>query len=560
MKIRRINFILAILLLLFLWPANAFAAPPGVGGTDENFSPDEILVKFRAGTTPAEAAQIHGQFGSHVKEVIPGIGVEVVTVPNGKALEKAKGYAAHGKVLYAEPDYQAEAVGTPNDPWFSNQWGMTKIQAPEAWSITTGNAAIKIAILDTGIEPGHPDLAGKILDAVNFTSSNTTADVDGHGTHVAGIAAANTNNAMGVAGLGYNSSLLNVKVLGDDGNGAYSWIAKGIIWAADHGAQVINLSLGGTSASLTLEDAVNYAWSKGALVVATAGNNANTTPFYPAYYTNAIAVAGTDSLDRLAGWSDYGDWVDVAAPGVNIVSTIINSGYGYKSGTSMAAPFVSGLAALAFAVVTDTNGNGLLNDEVRTDIQNNADDIGVSGIGRGRINAYKAIQAASTPPPPDTQAPTVTVGAPNGGEKWKVGCQYNITWTAADNVGVTGIDISYSTDNGTTYPNTIATSITNYGTYSWTIPNTISTTCKVKITAHDAASNVGEDASNAAFEICYNLRGDANYDGVVNSLDITQVERIIQGLVLTAADADANADGVVNALDITTVEKIIAGP
>jgi thermitase len=402
------------ILLISSFPTIIFAAPLDNPASASDFLSQQILVKFKPGTSLPEVAEIHRQLGGQVKETIPDIGVQVVTVPKGQEMAKVKAYSANPKVAYAEPDFVAQAVGSPNDPWFGNQWGMVKVQAPQAWDVTTGSPSINIAILDTGIDLDHPDLANKIISNINFSNSATTDDIYGHGTHVAGIAAAITNNGIGVAGLGYSATIMNVKVLGDTGSGAYSGIASGIIWAADNGAEVINLSLGGSSASSTLEAAINYAWAKGVVVVAAAGNNGNSAPFYPAYYTNCIAVAGTDSLDRRAGWSNYGDWVDVAAPGVNIVSTLINGGYGIMSGTSMASPHVAGLAALVFTAVTDSNGNGRLNDEVRARIQANCDDIGVNGIGSGRINAYKAV-GGSTPPPPPTGSITgkVTDAAEN---------------------------------------------------------------------------------------------------------------------------------------------------
>jgi len=378
-------------LLISSFPAIVFAAPPGNPAPVSDFSSQQILVKFKPGTSLPEVAQIHRQLGGQVKETIPGIGVQVVTVPKGYMVAKANAYSSNPRVAYAEPDFVVQAVGSPDDPYFGYQWGLTKVGAPEAWEVTTGSPSINIAILDTGVDLDHPDLADKIVSNINFSNSATVDDVHGHGTHVAGIAAATTNNGIGVAGLGYASSIMNVKVMGDTGSGTYSWIASGIIWAADNGAEVINMSLGGSSASSTLEDAINYAWSKGVVVVAAAGNYGNTAPLYPAYYTNCIAVAATDSLDRLAGWSNYGDWVDVAAPGVGIYATLKNNGYGYKSGTSMAAPHVAGLAGLVFTTVSDTNGDGRLNDEVRSRIEAACDDIGVSGIGYGRINAARAV-------------------------------------------------------------------------------------------------------------------------------------------------------------------------
>jgi thermitase len=394
------------ILLISSFSAVIFAATPNNLVPVSDFSQEQILVKFKPDVTLPETAEIHRQLGGQVKETIPGIGVQVVKVPKGQVMAKVKAYSANAKVAYAEPDFVVQAMDIPNDPGFANQWGIVKIQAPQAWDVTTGSSNISIAILDTGVDMNHPDLANKIISNINFSSSNTTDDVYGHGTAVAGIAAAITNNGIGVAGLGYSATIMNVKVLGDDGVGYWSWIAQGIIWAADNGAKVINLSLGGSSGSSTVESAINYAWNKGVVIVAAAGNYGNSAPCFPAYYTNCIAVAGTDSLDRLAGWSDYGDWVDVAAPGVNILSTYlssINGGYNFMSGTSMASPHVAGLAALVFTVVNDSNGNGRLNDEVRARIQANCDDIGVSGIGSGLINAYKAVlDGGTTPLPPTT--------------------------------------------------------------------------------------------------------------------------------------------------------------
>jgi thermitase len=391
--VKKTVVVLAIaILLISSFPTIVFAAPPdNPASVSDLSSSQQILVKFRPGTGLPEAAQIHRQLGGQVKGTIAGIGVQVVTVPKGQAKEKAKAYSARYGVAYAEADYMAEALAEPDDSYFTAQWNMQKVGAPGAWDITTGSPNVTIAILDTGVDLDHPDLAGKIVDNRNFTTSNTTDDIYGHGTHVAGIAAAITNNGLGVAGLGYASSIMNIKVLGDDGMGYWSWIAQGIIWAADNDAQIINLSLGGSDGSSTLEDAINYAWSKGVVVVAAAGNNGNTVPVYPAYYANCIAVAATDASDARPLWSNYGDWVDVAAPGYRILSTSKNDNYVYMSGTSMATPHVAGLAALLFTTVSDTNGNGKLNDEVRSWMEASCDDVGVSGIGHGRVNAVRAV-------------------------------------------------------------------------------------------------------------------------------------------------------------------------
>ncbi|HEY66089.1 MAG TPA: S8 family serine peptidase, partial [Caldilineae bacterium] len=358
-----------VTLPLLLWATPAHGSP----SVRPSFASGRILVKFKPGTSPADRAALHrAQRGKLVRE-ISGIKVEVVRVPAGTERGKAIAYARSPIVAYAEPDYIAYALGDPNDEYFAKQWGLDNdgqeykdgqsgtvdadIDAPEAWDIITGTAEVKIAILDTGIDQDHPDLDDKLVSHINFTDSDTVDDLYGHGTHVAGIAAAETNNSQGVAGTGYNSSLMNVKVLNDDGMGYYSWVAQGVVWAADNGAKVINMSLGGTRKSRTLEDAVNYAWSKDVVLAAAAGNSGNPSPTYPAKYENCIAVAATDSDDQKASFSEWGSWVDVAAPGVDVFSTFPNHpyvigkslSYDYGSGTSMSTPFVSGLAALVWA-------------------------------------------------------------------------------------------------------------------------------------------------------------------------------------------------------------------
>ncbi len=303
-------------------------------------------------------------------------------------------------VAYVEAD--AVVTADVSDTLRANQYGLDQVHADSAWSVTAGSGAVKIAILDTGVDTLHSDLSGKVVLNKNFTTSRTTADKQGHGTHTAGIAGASTDNAKGVAALGFASSLMNVKVLGDTGSGYTSWVANGITFAADNGANVISMSLGSGSASTTLENAVNYAWGKGAVLVAAAGNNGSSAKQYPGAYDNCIAVAATDAGRALASYSNYGPWVDVAAPGSSILSTYLRTRkgadqYAYLSGTSMATPFVSGLAGLVWTA----NGWNGSNWEVRGRIESTlqpgptAPDGGVIGI----IDASAAVQPPPTPEP-----------------------------------------------------------------------------------------------------------------------------------------------------------------
>jgi len=275
------------------------------------------------------------------------------------------------------------------------QWAITKIMAPQAWEVTSGEPEILIAVLDTGIDKNQKDLSGKVEAEVNFTNSDTVEDVYGHGTHIAGIIAAWANNETGVNGLAPDCRLLNVKVADDQGRFDSKVVARGVIWAADHGARVINMSLVSLEPSSDLEEAINYAWSKGAVIVAAAGNLVGDKTVYPAYYSRCIAVAATDSSDCIASWSSQEEWVDVAAPGVDIYSTLPENKYGYKSGTSMAAAHVSGVAGLLFALEKDADGDGFINDEVRYALEKGCDGLDVSAL-KGRINAYHAVNSALT--------------------------------------------------------------------------------------------------------------------------------------------------------------------
>ena len=278
-----------------------------------------------------------------------------------------------------------------DDPYSDKQWALNQIHVPELWQLTTGGDDILVAILDTGIDKNHEDIAGKVVAEVNFTDSPTLSDIHGHGTHIAGIIAATSSNGKGIVGLAPETRLMNVKVADDKGRFQTSVLVEGIIWAVHNNAKVINISLQLEEPSQDLEDAVEYAWSRGALIIAAAGNVGNEMLIYPAYYENTIAVAASKVDDTLAPLSNQGNWVDVAAPGFNIYSTLPNDSYGYKSGTSFAAAHVSGMAALLFSIVNDMNGNGRVNDEVRAAIEAGCQEIGISGVGKGRIDAAKSL-------------------------------------------------------------------------------------------------------------------------------------------------------------------------
>jgi thermitase len=359
---------------------------------------DEVLVKFRPGTPAPVRDALHRAVGGVVRGVVPVVEWDVVSLPSGVEPQQAAAlYARSPNVAEAEPNFISVATATPNDPSFGQEWGLTRIQAPLAWDVTQGREDITIAILDSGIDQDHEDLVGKVVANQNFTTSDTVDDLYGHGTHIAGIVAAATNNSLGIAGVGYRCSLMNVKVLGDDYGGAASWIAGGIVWAADAGARVICMSFGSPGNSQAVRDAVDYAWNRGAVLVASAGSRNSTNPNYPAFYDPCIAVAATDPGDRKEALSNFGPWVDVAAPGLNILSTVPNhpsrlsqQNYGVMSGTSQATAFVAGLAGLIWSTPYGTSNAG-----VRDRIEATCDAIPGTGTlwAHGRINAGRAVGA-----------------------------------------------------------------------------------------------------------------------------------------------------------------------
>lgn len=333
-----------------------------------------------------------------------------------------KEYEKDPLVEWAEPNYIYKASVTPNDPGLFSQWGLSKISASQSWDIERGNSSIVIAIVDTGVAWDHPDLANNIWNNTNeipnngidddgngyvddvrgwdfVNSDNDPMDDFGHGTHTAGIAAAVTNNSIGIAGLCWNCKIMAVKALDNNGEGSEADLANAITYAANNNANIISMSWGSSESSNLIKSAIDYAYDKGVVLVAAAGNDYSDFKTYPAGYDNVIPVGATDSSDTKASFSNYGSWVDVAAPGVDINSTVPtgscelcdSTGYTYLSGTSMATPFVAGLAGLILSKNSSFNP-----EEIRSIIKSSTDNVSFDEyIGIGRINASKAIQINS---------------------------------------------------------------------------------------------------------------------------------------------------------------------
>lgn len=284
----------------------------------------------------------------------------------------------------------AEAV-SPINTNLDKQWALGKTSWLQVWPHTLGSYDVLVAVLDTGIDRDHEDFGGRVVAEVNFSNSPVADDLHGHGTHIAGIIAADADNGIGIAGVASGSLIINVKVADDMGKCDAAAIADGILWAVNSGANILNISLSLSEPSEALEEAIAYAWGHGAVIIAAAGNNGNSAPQYPAYYPNVIAVTATKEDDSRAPLASYGNWVDVAAPGYQIYSTLPGNEYGYKTGTSQAAAYVTGLAAFLYSIATDSDGDGWVNDEVRSAIESSCQQIDGTGMGNGLVDWAGAI-------------------------------------------------------------------------------------------------------------------------------------------------------------------------
>ncbi|WP_079509070.1 S8 family peptidase [Mesobacillus jeotgali] len=306
-------------------------------------------------------------------------------------------------IEYAEPNFilMQNDVNGPNDLLYQEkyQWNLPVIGTEQGWNITRGKEDIKIAVVDTGVDLNHPELRNRLVAGYNVIDEEAEPDDDnGHGTHVAGIIASETNNNEGVAGMTWFSKIMPVKAMGAKGYGTTFDIAKGIVWAVDHGADVINMSLGNYQPSKVLEEAVQYAFEKDVVLVSAAGNDSSNQPTYPSAYPEVLSVAAVDYNGNRASFSNYGDYIDIAAPGVYIPSTYFNEQYAALSGTSMAAPHVAGLAALIKSANPDLKSSQIIDI-----IKKSAIDLGEQGkdtdYGSGLIDVNSALQEADVAKP-----------------------------------------------------------------------------------------------------------------------------------------------------------------
>lgn len=428
---RQLSLVSAVALAL---TAGGLALP--VQAQPGNWAEGRALVQFQAGLPQAEQDKILKAHGGKTLAKIEQVGVHIIEVPVNAEDAVVQALSHNPHVKFAEKDMLVEASLIPNDPNYSSAWHLPKIAAPTAWDASSGSGVV-VAILDTGVYAAHPEFSGRLVAGYNSADgTNNTADINGHGTMVAGTAAAATNNGLGVAGVAGNAQIMPVRVTNDSTGYAYwSSIASGLSWAADHGARVANISYDATGSS-SIASAAQYLRGKGGLTVVAAGNDGANPGYADSPYI--ISVSATNSSDSRTSWSNYGAYVDVAAPGDGIWTTLNGGGYGTVWGTSFSSPTTAGVVALMMAA-----NPGLSPADLESALKSSADDLGAAGrddyYGYGRINAGRAVQAAMTARTTDTQAPTVAMTAPVSSAKVKGLVTVGIT--ASDNVGVDRVDL-----------------------------------------------------------------------------------------------------------------------
>ncbi|HZX08712.1 S8 family serine peptidase [Kribbella sp.] len=392
--------------------------PPFAAGKQKaEYDAHSVMVKFKPKATAANRRAAVSRYGAKTDDSVSSNAVELTSdLPAPELLKKVK---ADPTVELASLNYKRHISAVPNDEYYASDQKayLNTVRVPQAWDLSKSTGSQIVAVLDTGVDAGHPDLVGHLVPGYNAVSSTRPNPVDdhGHGTMTLGIIAAAANNAIGVAGVGWNVKAMPVKVLDSTGSGYDATIAKGIDWAAAHGAKVINMSLGGPDDNPVLHDAVARAYANGVTIVAAAGNDGDGTVQYPASYPEVISVAATDASGTLTDFSSYGDWVDVAAPGVDILSTgsraLTPPGYEpywYCTGTSCSAPIVAGIAALV-----KNKWPAFTPAQVAQRVENLARDAGPRGIdpyyGHGIVDAYAALGGK--------WAPDFPVAAPDGNDQ-----------------------------------------------------------------------------------------------------------------------------------------------
>lgn len=443
-----------------------------------------LLAAPRAGLSEKELAKALKPLNAKSKGRFTQNNIHVIELPPGidevKAMNQLK---KNPNFKFVELDMAFKPAATVSDPSYSSSWHLPKIQAPTAWDNANGKGVI-IAILDTGVDSGHPDLAANIVPGWNMYDNNSnTSDVHGHGTAVAGTAAMVGNNGAGSAGVAWGARIMPVRISGPDGIAYSSTIAQGLNWAADNGARVANISYA-VSGYSTVQTAANYMRSKGGVVTVSSGNE--NSLLSTAANDAVLTIGASDSNDARASFSNYGNVIDVVAPGTSIYTTTRGGSYGKWQGTSFSSPVAAGVAAL----VMSANSN-LAAADVDKILKSTALDLGSAGFdqyfGNGRVDSAKAVASAKSTTstvPADTQAPTISITSPTGGSVSGV-VPVNVSYT--DNVGVTRVELYVGTTK-------VATDSESPFAFSWETAGLADGSYTLKAMAYDAAGNAGTSA------------------------------------------------------------------
>ena len=378
---RAVSLLLSISLL-----GAAAVMPVPVAGAPSTV---RMVITVNAGTSHARADRLAAAPGSRLVGRIDELGVRVVEVPAAAVANARSRWARMAEVLTVEADGLLSVDWTPPDPQWGSQLEQRLVRAPRAWDLERGDRSTIVAVVDTGVQLTHPELSVRLVPGRDFVNNDARpADDNGHGTSVAGIIAA-TANSIGVTGLCMRCRIMPVKALAANGTGYWTVAAKAIVWAANHGADVINMSFGGPTGLDALEDAIRYARTKGAVVIGSAGNYGSTAPFYPGAYPEVISVAASTSYDLRYDWSNSSTaWVEVAAPGCAWTSKW-HSQFGSFCGTSAAAPMVSGIAALVRSARP-----GMSRFQVEAILKAATVEVPFPYTRFGRIDAFKAVYRA----------------------------------------------------------------------------------------------------------------------------------------------------------------------
>jgi hypothetical protein len=455
--------------------------PDTVYAKPERFAGGRIIVLPRAGLPEADLKKIFNEHRGNGRKIGQS-DLYILDVPHGSERGIVARLEHNPHFKFAELDYLVSPDFIPDDPNYINAWHLPNIRAGEAWDTAQG-AGVTIAILDSGVE-AHPDLAARLVPGWNFYDNNSnTADVFGHGTKVAGAAAAITNNALGVSGVAGQARIMPLRVAAPTGSATYSAIASGITWAADRGARVANASFA-VAGSASIQSAAQYMKSKGGLVTVSAGNGGAALPY--AESSTLIAVSATDSNNNLASWSSYGPYVDVAAPGVSIATTAMGNTYAWVHGTSFASPVTAGGIALMMSA-----NPGASNLEIEKVLCSTALDVGSMGrdsyYGCGRIDAAAAVLAIkSATPLLDMQAPLVDITSPDAGANVSGLVPVNVN--ASDNIGVSRVELRVNN-------NTVAIDNSAPFAFTWDSTGSPNGAASMFAVAYDAAGNVGASES-----------------------------------------------------------------